>query len=350
MIIQRFVMNIAGILLILLAAASSASADESRIPIYAPATTSTTIVINSPGSYFLTQNFSSSAEPAISIQANNVLLELNGRTVTKTGTGANIIADGFKNITIKNGILAGGDVGISLVVASPDYSHVVLSNLTIQDTTASALYLQSVYAEILSCRFFNTNTNGAANGAILLQGGGRVTGNFIKGTWTNGVYLSSSQGLEFEDNVVTDFNKSNAAYSGVYLFASNTKGANIVKDNTFSDGNSGPSGIRISGDSLNNIVTGNTIRNCTYALYVESDGNLISGNNLSTGAHGIYMTSTADRNLIDNNVVSGFSNFGIKFISGSAQNAYRNNMLRGNPGGGVDDPGAANTDAGGNIL
>jgi parallel beta-helix repeat protein len=348
MMTNWFMRNIAGSMFILLAA-SSVYADESRIPVYAPATTSTTIVINSPGSYFLTQNFSSSASPAISIQANNVFLDLNGRTVTKTGTGANIIADGYTNITIKNGVLAGGNNGVSLSVASPDYSHLTLSHLTIQDTTAYALYLQSVYADILSCRFSNTNTGGGALGAVLLQGSGRIIGNIITATFTNGFYLSSSIGLEFKDNVINDFNKSNSTSAGVYLFASNTKGANIVKDNTIVVGNSGSSGIRINDGSMNNIITGNTVRSCTHGIYVESNGNLISHNNLATGVYGLYLTATADRNLLDNNVIGGFS-FGISFISGSTENAYRNNMLRGNVGGGVSDPGAANTDAGGNIL
>jgi hypothetical protein len=80
---------------------------EPRAPISsAPAT------IAKSGSYYLTTNITVSSGNAITIQANNVMLDLNGFTISSTEnpatTGCGILANGVTNLTMINGFISSG--------------------------------------------------------------------------------------------------------------------------------------------------------------------------------------------------------------------------------------------------
>ena len=67
--------------------------------------------INSPGSYYLTQNVSVDGLSGILIQSDNVTVDLNGYSISSTASpaaGSGIIISGFhSNITIRNGSIKG---------------------------------------------------------------------------------------------------------------------------------------------------------------------------------------------------------------------------------------------------
>ena len=91
----------------------------------------------------------------------------------------------------------------------------------------------------------------------------------------------------------------------------------------------------------------NTVEHADTGILVENNGTVVTGNNVEgCASSGVYVFSTANRILVDRNVLELNSGCGLFF--GSSGNAYRDNMLRGNTGGAVC--GNANTDAGGNII
>jgi hypothetical protein len=60
--------------------------------------------ISSPGVYYLANDIFSSANAKITISANNVLLDLQGRTLQSAATDECLLASGI-NITVRNGVL-----------------------------------------------------------------------------------------------------------------------------------------------------------------------------------------------------------------------------------------------------
>ena len=87
---------------------ATALADEGRVPIFQVTS------ISQPGTYVLTRNIGAMVGSAITIQASNVTLDLNGMTVTTSDTFAPIIqiGDNFEGIHIRDGRLGGGSYGI----------------------------------------------------------------------------------------------------------------------------------------------------------------------------------------------------------------------------------------------
>ena len=76
-----------------------------------------------------------------------------------------------------------------------------------------------------------------------------------------------------------------------------------------------------------------------------SDENIVERNSISNNFTGISVVGT--NNLFERNSIVGSLIFGIFFNPGGGGNAYRNNMLRGNP---VENTAGTGTDEGGNIL
>src|SRR5438093_788677 len=98
----------AGTILAAVLGAVGALADEGRIPIFQPTT------ITQPGHYILTRDVAAASGPLLVIQADHVTLDLNGRMVSSSGVTSNLvqIADGFRDITVRNGRLRGGNAGV----------------------------------------------------------------------------------------------------------------------------------------------------------------------------------------------------------------------------------------------
>jgi len=86
---------------------SSAGTDETRTPI-----SSSPYIVNSSGSYYLTGNLTSSGN-GITVNADNVVIDLNGFTITGNNTNDGIYMNGRSNIEVKNGTVKGFDTGIN---------------------------------------------------------------------------------------------------------------------------------------------------------------------------------------------------------------------------------------------
>ena len=332
--------------LTLCASISPLSADEGRTPIYQPTT------ITQSGHYIITRNISVTSGDAITIQANEVTLDLNGKTIASSSTSGYLIAiaNGYSNITIRNGFLAGGSEGVHYSNSSTR-TRLYLENLAIRNSASYGMEIFGAeHVDVISCRIYSSGSSG-----IYLHGGsalfsGSVINSSVNGAGASGIELNGLTSGEVRGNTVLNFGT--AGYShGISLntvFGQNAKG-NLVDGNTVSGGGSDDAGITIAVGSAYNLIINNTITSNGIGISVNSNGNSASRNLIANhSSHGIEIYG--NYNLIEQNQIvgngTGGSGFGIAFGS-AGSNAYRNNMLRNNISGPVF---GGNTDAGGNII
>ncbi len=79
-------------------------------------------ILSEPGTYMLTYGLtvSSSNGAGIQISGNNIVLDLNGQTITGAGngTGAGVRVIGARNVVVKNGIVEGALMGVVTMMSS----------------------------------------------------------------------------------------------------------------------------------------------------------------------------------------------------------------------------------------
>jgi hypothetical protein len=98
---------------------ASANAFETATTVGATAITSLPFTISTSGNYYLPGNLSTTtpAGAAITITASEVVLDLNGRTLSTTATGFNsigVLVYGTKDVTVQNGDIDGFAYGVYL--------------------------------------------------------------------------------------------------------------------------------------------------------------------------------------------------------------------------------------------
>lgn len=98
---------------------------EARKPLGTPnVATTTTIVIDQPGSYVLTGPITVASGDGIAIYTGNVTLDLNGFTISSTaspraGSGVSVFSNTYREIVVRNGVIAGGG-GLNTQTPVPD--------------------------------------------------------------------------------------------------------------------------------------------------------------------------------------------------------------------------------------
>ena len=179
---RKFVLGLSVLLLGLLASASLQAANL---------TGTCGMVINAAGTYVL-QNDINNCNPynavpsqiaAITIQADNVVLDLNGHKVTGAG-GNGIMIYGAKNVTIRNGTVekftGQGIVILSNAELVKDPSDIIIEKMTIQKNLRGIYGNRTGTLKNLTIRnsYFTGNTSG---GAIVLFNGeyGKIYNNNV---------------------------------------------------------------------------------------------------------------------------------------------------------------------------
>jgi len=296
----------------------------------------------------------------ITIQASDVTLDLNGKTLQITSTSNSLISidTGVSTLRVSNGKLLGGALGIFHPSAvGPillDVENVALLN---QSSDAIEIAIAGGEVAISDCSFRNVGNNGIL---IFPSGvttsGARIVGNVFSHVSNRAIELSGVRSFAVLSNTISD------TLYGIQLDQSGLPGVSgRVQGNILESMGTGPnSGISVSGFGsvretillLDNVVSG-------FGLGIVAsnlDGARIAGNvvhrGVTTGGatgDGIYLSSLTQA-LIEDNQIQGNAGCGIVFTATASGNAYRNNMLRGNTGGAVCNSGAGTTDAGGNIL
>jgi hypothetical protein len=198
--------------------------------------TSVPYLINLPGFYFLSGNYSHSGTSgaAITINADDVTLDLMGFSLTHTGdfgTSMGIGINGRSNVEIRNGTVRGFNDGIIVIVAPGQLgeNHRVINVRTIGNNS-SGIALQGRNFLIKGCTSSNNKygifisagkivdsvaCNNTYSG-ISLSGAGSLLGNIADENTTYGFYLITVNPPVVVDQNSANFNGTNYFGGGVY--------------------------------------------------------------------------------------------------------------------------------------
>ncbi len=246
-----------------------------------------------------------------------------------------------KNLNIVNGINTSSAFVMYDGAATPIGGY--FNNVTIQNNSVKKSYIGIYLFGAIA----------AGNGANTL-----VTGNDLSTSGTDairlaGIYLQGLDGATVSNNILGNFETTNAEIKRGIWFATATVNSKI-ESNTITNlgytgtGAGGAAGITVTSGNTgasaaaNIIIRGNSISNFTSSgtgtlfsgIYVAgtlTNGVTVDGNKVSSikntningyGAQGIYVasTSTAANTLIANNVVNGVSGYGYATTGGVNDN------------------------------
>jgi len=344
-------------------------------------------VLDIPGeTYVLSNNISSSSGNCFVIQADNIILDGNGLTITGSGvtqssfgilidqTTRNTIKDvtieGFSTAIriegggdhiIENNILGPNNDGIKVLNSNGNTlnNNVVSSNnnvgILIRDSNNSVLTKNLVdshgssgilvrgnssFTSKDSYLSENTVTNNFGGIGFQFTENSYIINNIISSNTRNGIEITHSQNITIKNNEasmnqngmsvggsnhVVQENKINSnTYIGIAFSAS---GANsfIIKDNIINSNSF--FGITINGD--NHIISGNTVNSNSLEgmRFGSTNGATISENNVnSNNAAGMLFFQSSD-NTIFRNTISLTNSVGIPFIDSENNLIYLNNFI-----------------------
>jgi hypothetical protein len=244
------------------------------------AITSLPYTITTQGIYCLTGHLSTgiTAGNAITINTNNVVLDLNGYKIgglaAGPGTNANgIYAEQRQNIIIKNGTVRGFYAGINLYDASPlttSQGHII-EDIRADMNTHTGIGVSGRGNIIRNNQVVDTGGapgggNVNAYGIHIVGPGNRVINNDVYetkeqgiGGKANGIYAVFTTGVVIGNNRVGNAEFGPGTSYGVHLYQSDNA---LVKDNTISVMDDGiyynATGIGSSGIYMNNLTSGCT--------------------------------------------------------------------------------------------
>lgn len=126
-------------------------------------------MLTEPGVYMLTTGatISSSSGAGITIMSSNITLDLNGQTISGTGTGAGVRVVGARNVVVKNGIIDGALMG----VVTMNSSNVRIEGLMIRGSMgappeAGIMMVATANSVVMNNQILNTALG------IFVRGGG----------------------------------------------------------------------------------------------------------------------------------------------------------------------------------
>jgi hypothetical protein len=257
---------------------------------YGAKITSLPYTINAPGAYYLGGDLSyAGTDSGITINADNVTLDLMGFTLTYTGDGSiikGISMSARKNVEIRNGTVRGWGIGIM------DFDMLAVGHRVI-------------------------NIRGEENDAVVWL---RGHGHLIQGCTANkSVSSMNSYGflIEYGTGIITGCVVKNCGYGGISCGGTVIISGNVVIGNA-SIGNY--YGIVAYGG----LVMGNEVYNFDNAgIYVAGPASLI-GNTVNTSGSSqgaIFVLNPSHPTLLDQNTVTGPGTH----YSGTSSAQWRNN-------------------------
>jgi hypothetical protein len=279
--------------------------------------TSVPVTISAPGVYCVTQKISSNltSGAAITINANNVLLDLNDFAIgnlaapASTTIAVGIYAVDRQNIHIRNGVLRGFWVGIGLLNGTQvGLSTALSSGHIVEGIVSDTSYLGGIvvegpYVSVRNNKIMNTIGSNAVNSTVpgaqdnasgIIVGGGagiNVSGNQVFNTdCTNGCSTASnvtgidvnpSAGPVIADNIVINQTLTTATTNGsqaIHFGSQNGTGA-----------------------TKNAFVVRNLMTNWTNGISFCSNGMFVcTGDMVSNGAQGVTNAYTSGGTNIAN--------------------------------------------------
>jgi uncharacterized repeat protein (TIGR02543 family) len=220
--------------------------------------------ISQSGHYYLTQSLNASidGQPSIQISANNVVVDLNGFTLSGPGKDSPhvisgiVLADGYSNIEIKNGTIS--DFPRDGISSLNNIAQVKLHNLVIARCGASGIIIPGECV-IENCISNNNNGNG------IQVGGGQI--------FNNKCFENAGIGLAVQNAGIIKNNISNNNGSNGFEVGNNC----IVVENNAHHNNS--SGFAVNGHCY---LKGNSaFANSIYGYNFNLEGNSLFTDNVA---------------------------------------------------------------------
>ena len=341
---------------VLFALPAATGAAEGRNPLFAPGP------ITASGKYVLTRNIAGTgAAPAISVQAPQVEIDLNGFTVTN-GNGDDCIQvlSSTARLTVRNGTISDCHSAVYAGAAT----QVVVEDVTVSGTWGGAVNVNDVGSVairratvlgsgsygigIVSPTGFSHNAliedctvqGTASDGIIFNFGSVQIRNNRVTAAGNTGIRVFEATGSEVSGNLVVGA----ANDAGLVLVATH---GSIVSGNIVR--NSYLHGIWLPADATHNLVrdnvsTGNGTSGTGHGLYVQGFANKIEGNtlNANVGA-GLFFATTGCRNTIGRNMAQSNNGTGVSGCTslfapdscsqctGPANGSFGDNLIPGPP-------------------
>jgi hypothetical protein len=204
--------------------------------------TSLPYTINDPGFYYVTGNLTAASGGGISINTNNVTLDLMGFTLSGTsnaGNNSGIYLNSKKNVEIRNGSLIGWDYGIK---ADNSCANNRVINVRAENNHSTGILLNGYSHMVKGC----TSSDNSFNGIEVYLGGATISGNVVNNNGNAGIYV-------YGIATITGNTVSNATWMVIWL-----NGAGSIIGNTISC-DSGQTGIGLAAGPImldQNAVTG----------------------------------------------------------------------------------------------
>ena len=240
--------------------------------------------INSPGIYCVKSPL---AGVGILIEANDVVLDLNGYTVElpASSVGPVIMVRGVSGVTIRNGRLRGGRYGVSVSNAISAAANYLVERLHVERSSICGICVQGDGGVVRDNTVVGVGSSmfGGRSGIAVNSGSGvRVSGNNVVDMVVNpgqvdGIVVTDAPGAVIERNVV-----SNAALSGANGYPT---GIHLYKSSSG------------SGTPMRTIVAGNRVLNMQTGIHNHADASLFVDNvvgNAATPFSGGVMAGTTN--------------------------------------------------------
>lgn len=243
---------------------------EPRIPIPASTTIADTYVISKSGSYYLTGDRLCNST-GISVEANNVTIDLCGFSLTGNNTGSGVYMTDRINVEIRNGTICNFSYGINddyiFMISNGTSTNHRIIGVRVLSNVQFGIQLYGPNHEVRGCTVSNNGTSAAVGSSVLgisVINNCMVTGNTVS-------------------------NNGGSAQANAWVFGIKTGNGCTITGNTVSgNGTSADVGTTVYGIATagGSTITGNTVRgngtsaDSVYAI-AASDGSTVTENTVS---------------------------------------------------------------------
>lgn len=312
---------------------------ESRTPVPGGVVT-TSFSINRSGSYYLTGNRTNTTAGsfAISVNANDVVIDLNGFTLSGAGVAQLGVSAAFRtNLTILNGTIR-DFTGIGIGVGNAG-SGVTIAGVSVLNNGSFGIGMLAV----TGCRVVDCLIEGN-HGGIGVSDNSIIANNRIIGAPGTQYGINAGDNCLITENVITSRDTNTAYAWGIFVTGNGSRilgntvaytsvvgirtlGQSIIKGNYVSHSNlstnANSGGIVVFNQSAE--VEDNVTYNCLVAgIAIHSGRSSAINNRIKSSPIGIFFSGGAGNSYFANNRVSGATNAFAGTVPGGVLNGGGN--------------------------